>query len=147
MIARIFAMEMAMPTSTDTSERRLTVLRARREWSQTEKRLIVAETRLPGANISAISRRHGAAQSLVYQWRKTFGPTDLPQSDIAPTGSTPVFLPVAIAAPVLSAPAAPEPGSGVTIEIILANGRRIRADTSTDPVKLARLVAALETVA
>lgn len=136
-----------MPTSTDTSERRHTVLRARREWSPAEKRLIVAETRLPGANVSAISRRHGAAQSLVYQWRKIFGPTDVPQADIAPTGSTPAFLPVAIAAPVPSAPARAEPGSGVAIEIILANGRRVRADTGTDPIKLARLVAALETVA
>ncbi len=136
-----------MPTSTDTSERRHTVLRARREWSQAEKRSIVAETRLPGANISAISRRHGAAQSLVYQWRKTFGPTDLPQTNMTPTGSTSAFLPVAIAAPVPSAPASAEPGSGVTVEIILANGRRVRADTGADPIKLARLVAALETVA
>ena len=39
---------------------------------------------------------------------------------------------------------APELGNGGMIEIILANGRRIRADTSTDPVKLARLVAALD---
>jgi transposase-like protein len=60
-IATIFAMGSAMPTSTDTSVRRHTVLRARREWSQAEKRSIVAVTRLAGANISAISRRHGAA--------------------------------------------------------------------------------------
>ncbi len=132
-------METAVPTSADTSERRHTVLRARREWSVSEKRSIVAETRVPGANVSAISRRHGAAQSLVYQWRKIFGPTD-----VTPTGSTPAFLPVAIAAPVLSAPATAEPANGGTIEIILANGRRVRADTSADPVKLARLVAALD---
>jgi transposase len=121
-----------VPTSADTSERRHTVLRARREWSLSEKRSIVAETRVPGANVSAISRRHGVAQSLIYQWRKMFGST----------GSTPAFLPVAIAAP--RAPAAAEPVHGGTIEIILTNGRRVRADARVDPMQLACLVAALD---
>jgi transposase len=132
-------METSVPTSADTSERRHTVLRARREWSVAEKRAIVAETRLPGANVSAISRHHGAAQSLIYQWRKIFGPTDL-----TPTGSTPAFLPVAIAAPVPRAPAMAEPVISGMIEIVLANGRRVRVDASADPAKLARLVAALD---
>ena len=133
-----------MPTSADTSERRHTVLRARREWSTPEKRSIVAETRLPGANVSAISRHHGAAQSLIYQWRKIFGASDLSPTVATPTGSTPAFLPVAIAAPVPSAPKSTEPVSSSMIEIVLANGRRVRVDANADPVKLARLVAALD---
>jgi transposase len=129
-----------VPTSADTSERRLSVLRTRRDWSPAEKRAIVAETLVPGANVSAISRRHGAAQSMIYQWRKSFGPA-------APDGSMPAFLPVAIAAPCPPAPtaAAPvEPVNSGMIEIVLANGRRVRAEASADPVTLARLVAALD---
>ena len=66
LIAASVAMESAVPTSADTSERRHNVLRTRREWSVAEKQAIVAETRVPGANVSAISRQHGAAQSLIY---------------------------------------------------------------------------------
>lgn len=98
-----------MPTSADTSERRHAVLRARREWSVAEKRSIVAETRLPGANVPAISRDHGAAQSLIYQWREIFGPTDSTQADVTPPGSTPAILPVAIAGPVPNVPMTAEP--------------------------------------
>jgi hypothetical protein len=94
--------------------------------------------------VSAISRRDGAAQSLIYQWRKIFGPTNAPPPDGTPTGSTPAFLPVAIAAPVSRAPTMPEAGGACMFEIILANGRRLRADASADPIKLARLVAALD---
>lgn len=66
-----------MSTSGGTFERRHSVLSTRRHWSDAEKRAIVAETRLPGANVSAISRRHGAAQSLIYQWRKLFAATEV----------------------------------------------------------------------
>lgn len=72
LIAGLIAMENAVPTSADTSERRHNILRTWREWSVAEKRSIVAETRVPGANVSAIARRHGAAHSLIYQWRKQF---------------------------------------------------------------------------
>lgn len=135
-------MERAVPTPADTPERSHSVLRTRREWSLSEKRAIVAESRQPGANVSAISRRHGVAQSLIYQWRKTFGATASPPIDAA--GSTPTFLPVAIAAPVPPAPSMPAADNAGMIEIILANGRRLRTDASADPIKLARLVAALD---
>ena len=169
-----------MPTSADTSERRHSVLRTRRDWSPAQKRAIVAETLVPGANVSAISRRHGAAQSLIYQWRKTFGPAvvhaehglavhaehgpadvhaehglavhaEHGPANVAPA-AMPVFLPVAITAPCHQAPAARpatapvpvEPVNPGMIEIVLGNGRRVRAGADADPVTLARLVAALD---
>lgn len=118
-----------MPTSADTSERRHEVLRTRRDWSASQKRSIVAETHAPGANVSAIARRHGVAQSLIYQWRKIFNPS----------GASPAFLPVAIAAP-----APIEPANSSMIEVVLANGLRVRTDAGADPVKVARLIAALD---
>ena len=129
-----------MPTSADTSERRHSVLSTRREWSLSEKRAIVAETRVPGANISAISRQRGAAQSLIYQWRKVF-PAAGPE-----TGSCPAFLPVAIAAPAPTALAPPVPlTTPAMIEIELAFGRKLRVSSDINAVDLQRIIAALET--
>lgn len=122
-----------MPTSADGSERSHNVLRTRREWSVAQKRAIVAETRLPGANISAISRRHGAAQSLIYQWRKRF-PT---------TGAAPAFFPVTIAAPAPSKSAAT--AKSAVIEIELAFGRKLRVASDIDVAELRRIIVALET--
>ena len=122
-----------MPTSADTSERRHNVLRTRREWSAAEKRAIVAETRAPGANVSAIARRHGVAQSLIYQWRKIF----------AATGSGRTFLPVTIAAPAPIAPAVS--AKPATIEIELAFGRKLRVASDIDVAELRRIIVALET--
>ena len=140
LIAALIAMEMAMPTSADTSERRHSVFRTRREWSLSEKRAIVAETRAPGANISAISRQHGAAQSLIYQWRKMF-PT--PGSG---TDTGPAFLPVAIAAPAPTASTLPVPSAKpAMIEIELAFGRKLRVSSDINAVDLKRIIVALET--
>ena len=141
-IATLFAMEIAMPTSADTSERRHSVLSTRREWSLPEKRAIVAETRVPGANISAISRQRGAAQSLIYQWRKMF-PAAGPE-----TGSCLAFLPVAIAAPAAttSAPTVPS-AKAAMIEIELAFGRKLRVSSDINAVDLKRIIVALETTA
>ena len=125
LIVALIAMERAMPTSADTSARRHEVLRTRRDWRASQKRTIVA----PGANVSAIARRHGVAQSLIYQWRKIFNPS----------GASPAFLPVAIAAP-----APIEPANSSMIEVVLANGLRVRTDAGADPVKVARLIAALD---
>ena len=126
-----------MPTSADTSERRLRVLSTRREWSVAEKRAIVAESRIPGANVSEISRRRGAAQSLIYQWRKMFDAT-----------GEPPFLSVSIAAPqpIVSPPAPiPPPALSAMIEIELASGCKLRVAADVDTAALARIVAALET--
>ena len=122
-----------MPTSADTSERRHSVLGSRREWGVAEKRAIVAETRVAGANVSAISRHHGAAQSLIYQWRKLFPATD----------AEPAFLPVRItaAAPGTSA-SSPKPA---VIEIELAFGRKLRVASDIDVAELRRIIVALET--
>ena len=122
-----------MPTSAPTSERRHSVMRTRREWSTEEKRSIASESLLPGANVSAIARRHGVAQSQIYQWRKMFGLT----------GSTPAFLAVAIAAPAPNEPVASL--KPAMIEIELASGRKLRVVSDIDVAQLRRIIAVLET--
>ena len=59
-----------MPTSGHETSRDFAVVAARRLWSGADKQSIVDETLVPGANVSAVARRHGVAQSLLYRWRK-----------------------------------------------------------------------------
>jgi transposase len=42
----------------------------RRRWSWGDKQLIVDETLMPGASISAVARRYGLHPSQVFAWRK-----------------------------------------------------------------------------
>jgi transposase len=125
-----------MPTRDDTSGRRRLEFRTLRRWSEEDKRSIVAETRAPGANISAISRRHGVAQSLVYQWRKLYPPENV----------APAFLPVSVTAPLAPTTAVHAPPGATVIEIELAKGRRVRVPVDVDASALARIVAALEAI-
>jgi len=48
----------------------ITGVARRRRWPDEVRAQIVAETFEEGANISAIARRHGAAPSQVFGWRK-----------------------------------------------------------------------------
>jgi len=41
----------------------------RRQWSDEEKARIVSESFAPGANISAVARRHGISGGLLHKWR------------------------------------------------------------------------------
>jgi transposase len=44
--------------------------RVRREWSEAFKTQVVAETLMPGANVSAIARRTGISPSQLFGWRR-----------------------------------------------------------------------------
>jgi transposase len=133
-----------VPTSGPRSARTFKSLTARRDWAPSEKRRIVAEMALPGTNVSALARRHGVAQSQLYQWRKLFGGGAAP-------AAVPRFLAVTVA-PASSEPAAPrsEPESPIVpsrIEIVLKDGRVVRVDADVDAGKLAAIIVALETKA
>ena len=123
-----------MPTSGHRTEGSYAALSTRRDWSPSEKRSIVAESLALGANVSAVARRHGLAQSLLYRWRKDAA---------VGAGTAPAFVPVAIAA-------TPPPSRGLApvtasiIEIVLVCGRVVRAGTDVDTDKLAAIIAALE---
>ena len=72
----------------------LTGTARRRRWSEEEKAAIVAESRTPGAQASAIALRYGLHRNQLYTWRREFGMTTA-----ADTGTTePDFVPVVAAA-------------------------------------------------
>ena len=117
---------------------------ARRIWSAAEKQRILDEASAEGMNVSAVARRNGVAQSLLYRWR-----TDA----AAANRKTPAFVTVALAAPatprayranpscVSSAP--PKSGRNC-IEIVLANGRSLLVPADVDTEALVRIIDALE---
>lgn len=45
--------------------------RRNRRWDAREKARITAESFEPGANISAVARRHGVSAGLLHYWRRT----------------------------------------------------------------------------
>ena len=115
---------------------------ARREWAPSDRQRILAEAAEAGANVSQVARRNGVAQSLLYRWRK--------DAAVARERAG-TFVPVAIATPQVK----PELRGGqyrhsasavsnATIEILLANGRLVRASAGIDTVALARIVRALD---
>jgi transposase len=148
---------MFVPMSGDNFSRRYSIVaETRRKWSDTEKQAIVAEAAQPGANISAVARRHGIKPSLLFRWRRL-------ARKAQPTSAAPALLPVTLALPAAcsepaAAEASPLPSSPLPaarseaeedrhddrIEIELGNGRLVRvgAGVSTDALK--RIIDLLE---
>ena len=117
----------------------------RRRWSTAEKLRIVAETREPGARVSAVAAGHGVCESLVFTWRRQAREGVL----VAP--EMPVFMPVTMfetplpATTTARAEAAPPPARSVPglIEIELGNGRQVRVGSDVSLTALRRVLAAL----
>jgi transposase len=111
--------------------------RKRRVWSDEEKRVICAQTRVPGVSVSQVARRYNANTNLVFTWLRDprFAPDDVPQE-------TSPFLPVEIVEERRGGvPAAPAVEG--RIEIDLVGGHRLRVTGHYDPEALARLIRGL----
>jgi transposase len=120
----------------------------RRKWTPEQKVKILAEV-LKGATVSAVADRNGISRSQLYAWKNLaqrgdisgISLTEQPKSTFAPVrieAAPPVPTP-AVAAPTVHLQR--RPGA---IEIVLTNGRIVRTDAGIEPVRLARLVAALD---
>ena len=109
--------------------------------SDEERAQILAESFEPGANISAVARRHGVNGGLLHYWRKRAkaraGEMTSPQA--------PLFIPVAIAKASEAAGGETAPGSvscGRMIEIE-TSGARVRVPEGVDARTLSVVLAAL----
>jgi transposase len=121
----------------------------RRKWTAEQKVQILTEALAPGATLSAVADRNGISRSQLYAWKRLAQRGDIP--GISLNGQPkPLFAPVRIEAgpplptPAMAAPAARLERQPGAIEIALINGRMVRADEGIEPVRLARLVAALD---
>jgi transposase len=121
-----------------------------RRRTDAERRAIVAEAFADGAAVGEVAERHGVSAASIYLWRRQCrdGATDKARKSPgrvhppSPVTLVPVRI---VAAPEASASGAPPRGG--RIEVALANGRILRVCEGIDPVRLARLVAALESAA
>jgi transposase len=103
----------------------------RRRWSDAEKRRIVAESLERPRAVSETARRHGITPGLLFSWRRSLA------QDLSLADAGHAVIPVQIAAAATSA-------QGSRIEILLVSGVRLLVEETVDPVRLGRLVAALE---
>ncbi len=123
-----------------------------------ERLAIVAETFENGSTVRAVAKRHGVSTASIYLWRRevrdgglVVARQTLPVATQPPMRSSPpvTLVPVRIAstaeAPTLSRPSYHADSGRIAIR--LTNGRALEVCESIDPMKLARLVAALETPA
>jgi transposase len=129
--------------SRDNFSRRYSVVaETRRQWSDAEKQAIVAEAARPGANISAVARRHGIRPNQLFRWRRlvredqerrnnaVFVPVTVsPLPASAEAAAPPMISPDALSA----CPSAEEASrTDDRIEIELGNGRLVRVGAGVD---------------
>jgi transposase len=126
----------------------------RRRFSVEQKLAVLAEAMAPGANISAVARRHGLLRAQVYKWRRL---AELEVIGVPGASELPSFVAVEITKDVPSLPApvvedkpaaaddAPrrQRKTAGLIEIELENGRRVRVDRDVDAAALERVLAVL----
>jgi transposase len=101
--------------------------RARRRWSEADKRRLVEETLAPGETVHGVARRHGVNTSQLFTWRKQLRIGLEPVTAPSVAG----FAAVAIA-PTTVSPVDDTVPSGL-IEIELAGGDRVRISGAPDP--------------
>jgi transposase len=118
----------------------------RREYTAEERAQVLTEAAMPGARVLVVAQRHGISPSLVYRWRRDAA--GRPVRKARPRA--PSFVPLLVDGGGLAKAAvmSPEPASqdagADRIEVVLRNGRLLRAASTADPGAIARLAAALE---
>ena len=116
--------------------------RARRRWSEEDKRRLVAEAFLPGETVHGVARRRGVSPSQLFGWRKRFGAEigrEIPATGVS--GFAAVEIAPAPATPPTAADAVPAPSGLIKIE--LPNGGRVRISGAPDPATVAPALRAL----
>ena len=100
----------------------------RRDWSTDEKARILFESLVPGANVSAVARRHGMNPQQLFGWRKKAREEMAADAKAAPSPvrggpcipPAPAFVPVRIAAPP-PPPLPPAPPCAGQVEIAIGD--------------------------
>jgi transposase len=123
----------------------------RREWTPAEKAQFLEEALQPGVTVASVADKHMISRGLFYQWMAKARAGLL--AGVTVNGlPTPRFVPVRLeqknvpTSPVPAKPSPPRTSSGV-IEIVLGNGRVLKAREGIDPAVLTRIVDALDRAA
>ncbi|MEM1152107.1 MAG: transposase [Pseudomonadota bacterium] len=106
--------------------------RRRRNWSDDEKRMVCAQTRMPGVSVSQVARRYDVNANQVFNWLK-----DPKFAGSPDDGDLARFLPVEVIEPGVDAP---EDEQTAVLDIELANGHRLTVRGPYDAEALATLI-------
>jgi len=124
----------------------------RRRFSVEQKLAVLSEAMAPGANISAVARRHGMLPAQVYKWRRL---AELGVIGVPGASELPSFVAIEITkdVPSLPAPVVEDKSAAADdaprrrqrkkaglIEIELESGRRVRVDRDVDAAALERVL-------
>ncbi len=134
----------------------------RRRYSEAEKDALMAETDVPGCTVGEVARRHGMAESLLYNWRASrraraslaSEPLQfISYGEVADAVAAPPTLPAVTPAPVARAQeermlsdeiVRPHPGLRPgAIDIGLTSGVRLSVDAYVNEKALSRVLRAL----
>jgi len=121
----------------------ITGVERRREWTDEEKRAIIAESSQDGVVISDVARRHGLRPQQLFNWRNEFRKREARLM----CGGTPAFAPVMIADDRPAAGPAEAPISDAPVIEIMLGGVTVRTRGSVDARGLAAVLRAVKAVA
>jgi transposase len=130
----------------------------RRQWTPEQKAALIGEVEAEGGRVSVVARRHGISTSLLYNWRSAWKAAARAAQATAVRPAEFVQLAVVTDAsgdsPPLATGAVCQRGAGLAlaervgvIEIDLANGTRVRVDSSVNEKALRRVLAAVRGLA
>ena len=130
------------------------IIARRRKWTADEKAALLAEVEAEGGRVALVARRHGLAESLLYNWRsatKAATPTNglepLSFRPIGVIGRTNEAPPALLVSPEHSLPAdEPREERVSRIEIELPNGVCVRLRASVSEKALSRVLRAVKGV-
>ena len=106
----------------------------RRVRSEAERARIVAESLLPGAQVSEVARKHGATRWQIYDWRRRFRQRgELPSCE----ASQPPFAPL-----VVEGPLEKRHIPAVKLEIVIGDVV-VRTDAAIDGKQLSQVIRAV----
>lgn len=117
----------------DISEMSMVKRRRRRNWSDDEKRMICAQTPVPGVSVSQVARRYDVNANQVFNWAKD--PKFAASTDDADVAS---FLPIEIIDRIPMETSSPDDQSEMQIHV--AGGHRLTIKGSFCPDALALLI-------
>ena len=112
----------------------------RRRRPLEEKRRIVEETLAPGASVAVVARRHELNANVLFGWRRLYQAGRLGTAP-APDGS---LIPVKVIAPDRPGPRSKsslKPGLADSLEILLADGTRLRISGALAHEALRQIIA------
>jgi len=115
----------------------LTSVERRRRWSREDKLRILSEVGVDGASVSDVARRHDVTRQHLYQWRR-----ELRREQLTTVGH-PSLVPVEVCDDQglgVAAPAIRCDADHPRIEILLGNGRTLRASIELSDAELVRLI-------